>query len=579
MELLEASGYDEQTGEFNELLRILDGKLRLITPTDPEGSQTESASDRNSKYYQLTHDYLVPSLRKWLTRKQRETRRGRAELMLAERAAFWSAKPETRHLPSSWEWARIQSLTDKRHWTKTQRKMMQAAGRAHGMRLTILTLVGCTIAFASLAIWNRSTEATNESRARGFVTALASADIDQVPGIIEKLDPYRTWVDPKLVEAVSSHDQDSAQRLNLSLALLPSDPGQLDYLRRRLLTADAGQVFAIRELLRDHQDELVPELWKSAMRSASDRDPQLLRVASALADYDPANDAQWNRVAGDVVDGLVNENSLRLADWIKSLQPARRHLIDHLAEVYRSKTPNRSRNEIERATDILQEYAVDDTETLAELLFDAEPEQFVVLFDDFAAGGEESRQRIDRELQRSLEPDWEDAPLHPGWSDLPADLVQSIERADGIVEERFALGQTMPMEEFRSVVEAMRASGYRPIRIRPFSQQDTVCVAAAWTRDDRPWRWLPNVSSEAILAEDEKQRSNGFIPQDVAGYIGQVDGYQSERFAALWIQSHEDLADARLFAGALFDDMTAIYQTLKRSGGRVHARTSGLSRP
>ena len=39
-------------------------------------------------YYQLTHDYLVHSLRDWLTRKQRETRRGRAELRLAERAAI-----------------------------------------------------------------------------------------------------------------------------------------------------------------------------------------------------------------------------------------------------------------------------------------------------------------------------------------------------------------------------------------------------------------------------------------------------------------------------------------------------------
>ena len=41
------------------------------------------------RYYQLTHDYLVHSLRDWLTRKQRETRRGRAELRLAERAALW----------------------------------------------------------------------------------------------------------------------------------------------------------------------------------------------------------------------------------------------------------------------------------------------------------------------------------------------------------------------------------------------------------------------------------------------------------------------------------------------------------
>ena len=94
--------------DFDDLLRILDSEIRLITPTDPEGKEGgEPAAievgvpalaglreDRlkpvlqqaPAKYYQLTHDYLVPSLRDWLTRKQKETRRGRAELLLADRA-------------------------------------------------------------------------------------------------------------------------------------------------------------------------------------------------------------------------------------------------------------------------------------------------------------------------------------------------------------------------------------------------------------------------------------------------------------------------------------------------------------
>ena len=104
-ELREASGYADRPRDFDDLIHILDHELRLITPTDPEGSMpmtrtTIDASDRSERYYQLTHDYLVHSLRDWLTRKQRETRRGRAELRLAERAALWNAKPENRHLPS-----------------------------------------------------------------------------------------------------------------------------------------------------------------------------------------------------------------------------------------------------------------------------------------------------------------------------------------------------------------------------------------------------------------------------------------------------------------------------------------------
>jgi serine/threonine protein kinase len=102
-DLLEVSGYGGRPKDFEELLRILDSELRLITPTDPEGVEGESSTTRpaaGGKYYQLTHDYLVHSLRDWLTRKQKETRRGRAELLLADRASVWKARPENRQLPS-----------------------------------------------------------------------------------------------------------------------------------------------------------------------------------------------------------------------------------------------------------------------------------------------------------------------------------------------------------------------------------------------------------------------------------------------------------------------------------------------
>jgi serine/threonine protein kinase len=126
-ELLAASGYAGRLRDFDDLLRILDGELRLITPTDPEGKEAEESSAQvqpGAMFYQLTHDYLVHSLRDWLTRKQKETRRGRAELRLAERAALWQAKPESRHLPSWWEWLNIRLLTGKKDWTPPQRKMM-----------------------------------------------------------------------------------------------------------------------------------------------------------------------------------------------------------------------------------------------------------------------------------------------------------------------------------------------------------------------------------------------------------------------------------------------------------------------
>ena len=76
-ELLEASGYGNRPKDFDDLIRILDNEIRLITPTDPEGKEADGDSvlqtKPGQKYYQLTHDYLVHSIREWLTRKQKET--------------------------------------------------------------------------------------------------------------------------------------------------------------------------------------------------------------------------------------------------------------------------------------------------------------------------------------------------------------------------------------------------------------------------------------------------------------------------------------------------------------------------
>src|SRR5262249_38058068 len=140
--------------DFDDLLHILDGELRLITPTDPEGrnedDQTTIPVQAGAEYYQLTHDYLVPSLRDWLTRKQKETRRGRAELLLADRAAVWNARPENRQLPSLPQWLGIRLLTRKKDWTPPQRRLMRRAGRYHAVRGTLVVLV---LALLALGGW------------------------------------------------------------------------------------------------------------------------------------------------------------------------------------------------------------------------------------------------------------------------------------------------------------------------------------------------------------------------------------------------------------------------------------------
>ena len=128
-ELLDISGYGKKPRAFKELMRILDSETRLLTPMDLDAIDAQDLrATPGSRYYQLTHDYLVPSLRQWLTEKQRSTRSGRVELRLEERSRLWNASPERRQLPSLLEWISIRLLTRPSRWTPGQRRVMRAAG-------------------------------------------------------------------------------------------------------------------------------------------------------------------------------------------------------------------------------------------------------------------------------------------------------------------------------------------------------------------------------------------------------------------------------------------------------------------
>ena len=47
-ELLAASGYGSRSKELDDLIRILDGEIRVISPTDPEGQNAESDTCRGA---------------------------------------------------------------------------------------------------------------------------------------------------------------------------------------------------------------------------------------------------------------------------------------------------------------------------------------------------------------------------------------------------------------------------------------------------------------------------------------------------------------------------------------------------
>jgi serine/threonine protein kinase/formylglycine-generating enzyme required for sulfatase activity len=553
-ELLEASGYAKRPNDFDDLVRILDAEIRLITPTDPEGQEEASASQPGQKYYQLTHDYLVHSLREWLTRKQRETRSGRALLRLEEREALWAAKPENRHLPSVGEWADILLWTKRRDWTEPQRRMMRRAGLVHGLRAAVL--VAALVLFAWIGF-----EIRGALRAEGLIRSLraaATTKSDLVP-VLRQIDNNRRWAEPGLKTLLANSEPDTRDHLHASLALLPSDPGQADYLLDRMLTCPSSELAVFRDELAPHKAELEERLW-STLEAAKCDDPRVLRAASALAGWD-ATDARWDRVGDRVADALVAVKALEIQPWLEALQPVRAHLRPRLAAIFRE--AKRGESEHALAADILVGYAADAPALLADLLLDAEPKSFRKFLPVVESQGPAARGVLEAEIKKSLRPDWHDAPLDPAWTNPGAALKALFESGGGMLEERFAFGQTMALADLERVTEPLRAAGYRPTRLRPFADGAPTRVATVWARDGRPWQMATGLALDEFARRAESLRSAGFVPIDVAGYVeADPAGKPVERAAAVWAARDRPDAEARLYVGLTAEERDARHKEL-----------------
>lgn len=375
-EIRQASGYADRPKDLDELIRILDGELRLITPGDPKGLEPDesTATPLGHQFYQLTHDYLVPSLRTWLTRKQRETRRGRAELRLAELAAAWNARRENRLLPSPWEYARIRLFTNPAKWTAAQRRMMRRATRALGIQSSLTVLLLIVVAVAAWGI-------NGQFQARSLVRRLIAADIAEVPNIVGELESYRRWADPLLAREDAQSAPGSSNKLRVALGLLPTDAKKVAELRNRLPVVSPGEFIVVRDSLVPYQSSVTEPLWAKVL-DPNGSDQERFQAGCALATYAPG-DPRWSRINRFMAAHLVTLEASPLVAWREALRPAKAQLIRPLANLYRDPTQDKLARSF--ATETLADYAAEHPAVLFDLLVDGEPFQFQVLFEKLAA--------------------------------------------------------------------------------------------------------------------------------------------------------------------------------------------------
>ncbi len=581
-EIREASGYRNRGRDFEDLIGILDRELRLITPTDPEGLTANDDSTLKTepgvKYFQLTHDYLVPSLREWLTRKQQETRKGRAELKLVEHAALWNSKPKNQFLPSLSETTGIYTLTDRQQWSASERRMMWRSIRLHGVRFaTILTLISITILIGlgvrravkteQKLARERNVLEQREIQANGFVTALLGAQLTQVPGLAEDVVPLWSQVKPRLLDRLQSGNdaEDSEERLKISLLLLRDDPGQLEYIKSRILVAQPNHLDVLRRMVVDYKDRLAGDLWQVVTDGNGEQSAQLLSAASMLAFYESEN-PQWGAVAKPVVESLVKENSLRVATWIELLRPVRLALLQDLSNVFRNVEERFTPEQQALATEILEQFASDQPQFLAELALEATPEQFLALFDELKGKRTEVLPLLADELDRSLGFEWQKVSPNPEWVKLDGSVASQFAAASGFISDRFAYCQTMPFKQFLAVTDLIKPAGYRPFRVRPYQKNELVQVAAIWTRDSHDWEMFHGMAAEQIMQIDRQQRSKGMSAIDVAGYLENQQGEAKEHFVGIWRKHWNGQVGARVWVGLSETGMDLAMKALIKQG-------------
>jgi len=406
-QLLEASGYAQRPRDFDELVQILDQELRLLTPAEPEQINGEGASaielPPEDQYYQLAHDYLVPAVREWVREKQKATRSGRAEIRLAERTRLWSAKPEPRQLPSFWEWLNIRLFTRPALWSGPERDLMRAAAKQHLRR-------GAALAVLVLAIAWGSMEAYARYHAASLVDRLIVADTADVPRVIEQMEPLRRWVDPRLRSAMAASRQgppsstDAKTLLHASLALLPSDAAQADYLRRRILAATPAELRIVRDALEAHRESLIEDAWRVVADLRGPRSARF-RAACALAAWD-TDSPRWPDHAPEVAGWLVSEAPPLLNEWIEILHPVREAMIPALRSLVAG---TEDRNSHQHAVFALCEWLRHDAAALVDLNRSAHDAERSIVARRLREHGDLAIELLQRELAQTAAADASEA--------------------------------------------------------------------------------------------------------------------------------------------------------------------------
>ena len=380
LQLAQLARLRPDSAEFQRLLQLLCDDLRLLTAVDALSSQTvtEASHSRlapSQHQFQLTHDYLVPSLRTWLNAKQRESIAGRAQLCLEERTALWEISREAKQLPKWLETVRILVWTHRDRWNESQAAMMR---HATGHRARQLLLGGgllATLLAALISGGRHLQQAARQTQADALVSQLVTARTDELLPIITALDAYPSLAEEQLTAFALQQPADVQEQFRALLAMSQRGQRWVEQLLQLAPQLDSHSLDLVRQRL---HGTTWPSLTSHVEHVRSTTSPQgLLRHAALLALLSPQQAVtELSPRIAELSDALLLESDPqefnRFCDYLRGLSD---QLVPQLRLAYHD--PLRNDSQRADAAKALAVFAGPDV--LAELLLSASAAQHIHL--------------------------------------------------------------------------------------------------------------------------------------------------------------------------------------------------------
>ena len=556
---------------LRKLLSLLDTEVRLITPTSNTNStsSSNSGSSTTDPAYQLTHDYLVPTTRKWLTSLDSGTRSGRARQQLREISSAWNAKPTTKRLPSLTEWANIRWFTSPAEWTNAERRMMHSARQ----RMTRFVALG-SVAF--VAVSGVCYFAAYDVRSRFLASSLIRTDSSEVVAVLKEIEPIRHWVLPKLTSAaLTKADEEprieQRKQLHIGLAMLLEHPDQAESVFEKLDTIEDRNLASILSYLSSRTTLDDTKLLEVTQRALRQRQPNALPLAALLCQRQPDH-AQWPSLTSDICVLLLQKPNIQIGFWPDMLMPIRKHLLPELLRI--GETANRTGSgSLETAASLVHALAKDDPSSIAQAIGWSPIEQLAMLLNSRSQGtalATELRQQLSLSRVSTL----------PASENFPAsELASLLEPHDGQATEESAWVVQLPWNRLNACVDAMKALGYEPSSLRPYYRENKLLAALTWQRgtgDVRDCIVETELSDQELQARFVQLQGEGYTMADFCQY-GIPNPSESDkpaRWSGVWRKDGESVATPQVLLLNEVGLMRSSIARLNKLAGLVRSRLS-----